>query len=447
MNLDGKGAGDSKNTAPPAQAKAAPTLNHDDARNDERKDDMKPASKETALETPGKRNTVAMVAVAALALGVGVIIARASAPRAAMPPPSAPVAAKTETPSPQDSTVSLRAGAADHNTIEVATASRAVLAADVQLLGNVSYSADHLAIVGPLVAGRVTRLTAGIGSRVERGQVIAEIESAEVGEARAALISATARLQAADANLRRERELAEKKISSAREREMAEAQWAIERAGVRGAEQRLRAIGLSNTDLKGVDQRDDGGRVPIRAPLSGTIIERLVTLGQAVERATDAFKIADLSKVWVLLDLYEKDLAKVRVGQAARIRTDSLPGEVFTGHVAYVVPVIDEATRTAKVRVEIDNAQRKLNIGQLVTAKLLGTSTAASDPVLTVPRTALQRVEGKTMVFVKTPRGFERRAVELGISGGDLVEIRAGLKEGEPVATSGAFLLKSELLR
>jgi len=264
---------------------------------------------------------------------------------------------------------------------------------------------------------------------------------------RAALIGATARLHAADANLRRERELAEKKISSAREREMAEAQWATERAGLRGAEQRLRAIGLSNADLRAIEERDDGGRVPIRAPLSGTIIERLVTLGQAVERATDTFKIADLSKVWVLLDLYEKDLAKVHIGQAARIHTDSLPGEVFTGHVAYVVPVIDEATRTAKVRVEIDNRARKLNIGQLVTAKLLGTSTAATDAVLTVPRTALQRVDGKAVVFVKTPRGFERRGVELGISGGELVEIRGGLKEGEAVATAGAFLLKSELLR
>ena len=103
--------------------------------------------------------------------------------------------------------------------------------------------------------------------------------------------------------------------------------------------------------------------------------------------------------------------------------------------------------RTAKVRVEIDNRARKLNIGQLVTAKLLGTSTAATDAVLTVPRTALQRVDGKAVVFVKTPRGFERRGVELGISGGELVEIRGGLKEGEAVATAGAFLLKSELLR
>lgn len=443
------------------QSKAAPlsaiSTQQSQARNEEWMDDMNPGastSQETpaaapGMDTRGRRNILVLSAVAALALAVGAVVALASVPRTTRPAIAAPstTPAPPETAPAADPAVNLRAGAADRNAVEVAVASRVVLAADIQLLGNVSYSADHLAIVGPLVSGRITRLAAGIGSHVERGQIIAEIESVEVGEARAALIGATARLQAADANLRRERELAEKKISSAREREMAEAQSATERAGMRGAEQRLRAIGLSNTDLRAVGERDDGGRVPIRAPLSGTVIERLVTLGQAVERATDAFKIADLSKVWVLLDLYEKDLANVKVGQAARLRTDSLPGEVFSGRVAYVVPVIDEATRTAKVRVEIDNSARKLNIGQLVTAKLLGSSTSTADPVLTVPRTALQRIEGKPVVFVRTPRGFEKRGVELGISGGELVEIRAGLGEGETVATSGAFLLKSELLR
>ena len=423
--------------------------------NDARKDDMKAADASATRNAPASlrlkrgRPILLIALVAALGGAVGVLVMRAASPRNAMPPSAvvATPAATRDTPAVRDTAVNLRQAAGEQNAVEVKVVGRAVLAADIQLLGNVSYSADHLAIVGPLVSGRVTRLAAGIGSTVQRGQVIAEIESVEVGEARAALIAASARLRAADANLRRERELADKKISSARERETAEAQWAVERAGLRGAEQRLRAIGLSAAELRAVEERDDGGRVAIRSPLSGTVIERLVTLGQAVERASDAFKIADLSKVWVMLDLYEKDLANVHVGQAARLRTDSLPGEVFTGHVAYIVPVIDEATRTAKVRVEIDNRARKLNIGQLVTAKLLGSSTSTADPVLAIPRTALQRVDGKPVVFVKGPKGFERRGVELGISGGDLIEIRAGLREGEAVATSGAFLLKSELLR
>jgi len=404
-----------------------------------------------------RRIEAAIAAAVTLAGGIGIFMAtrRAGDREAGAATTTAPaVATGAEagtgagaTPARRPGEVALAKGVAARNKIEVVPVRRAALAGDIHVIGNVSFSADHVAIVGPLVGGRIARLNAGIGAHVERGQIIAEVESADVGDARAALIGASARLAAADANLRRERELADKQISSVREREVAEAQSATERASMRAAEQRLRAIGLTTADIKAVDERDDGGRVPIRAPISGTVIERLVTLGQAVERATDAFKIADLSKVWVLLDLYEKDLARVRTGLAVELRTDAMPGEVFRGRVAYVAPVIDQATRAAKVRVEIDNSSGKLHIGQLVTATLIGSSTSTATPVLVIPVAALQRIEGKPTVFVKTEHGFERRAIELGISGRDEVEVRAGLDENDSVAGQGAFLLKSELLR
>ena len=337
--------------------------------------------------------------------------------------------------------------AAAKNPIETVPVRPMRLAGDIQVLGNVSYDADHFAIVGPLVAGRMTRLAVGVGAKVRRGQVMAEIESADVGEARGAFISAKARLAAAEANLRRERELAEKHISSAREREAAEAQWASEGASMRAAQERLRAMGLSDADIRAVDDSAVGGRVAMRAPIDGTVIERLVTLGEAVERAADAFKIANLAHVWILLDLYEKDLSRARVGQSVEARTEAYPGEIFPGRIAYVAPVIDEATRTAKVRVEIENASGKLHIGQLMNARLAGNSELTTAPVLTVPRSAIQRVDGKPLVFVKGPQGYERRAVELGVSGGELVEIRTGVRAGEEIATDGAFLLKSEMLR
>jgi cobalt-zinc-cadmium efflux system membrane fusion protein len=115
--------------------------------------------------------------------------------------------------------------------------------------------------------------------------------------------------------------------------------------------------------------------------------------------------------------------------------------------VAYVAPVIDEATRTAKVRVEIDNRQDKLHIGQLVSAKLLGQSQASDASVLVIPRTAVQRLDGKPLVFVKVAAGFERAFVELGAAGDDWIEVRRGLTKGQEIAADGGFLLKSELLR
>ncbi len=217
---------------------------------------------------------------------------------------------------------------------------------------------------------------------------------------------------------------------------------------MRAAAERLRAIGLSNADIDVIDHRDLGGRVPMRSPIDGTVIERTITLGQAIERATDAFKIADLSHLWVNLDLYEKDLSRVRVGQEVEVRADAFPGEIFRGRVAYVVPVIDEATRTAKVRLEFENRQGQLSLGQLVTARIVGDGHRGTPEVLAVPRDAVERVEGRPVVFVADGGGvFRQRAVELGGSGGDLVEIRAGLAAGEVVAADGAFLLKSELLR
>jgi cobalt-zinc-cadmium efflux system membrane fusion protein len=358
------------------------------------------------------------------------------AANAASPPPPTP-----------SRPLALSLAAQAKNPVKVAPAELAKLAGDIQVVGTVAFHEDHFAVVGPLVAGRISRLSAGVGDKVKRGQVIAEIEASDVGQARAELVSAKARFAAADANLKRETDLAEKKISSSREQELARAQWETEQAGVRAAMMRLRAIGLTPADIQEAAKHDLGGRVQMRTPISGTVIERKVTLGQAVERATDAFKIADTTHVWVSLDLYEKDLARVHVAQEVEMRTDALPGETFRGRVAFIVPVIDEGTRTAKVRLEFPNPNGVLHAGQLVTARILADSRLATNEVLAVPRSAIEQVEGKTVVFVKSGEAFERRSVLLGTSGGDRVEVRKGLNPGEQVAVDGAFLLKSELLR
>ena len=341
----------------------------------------------------------------------------------------------------------LTAQSREKNPVKIASAEMARIAGDIQVVGTVAFHEDHYAVVGPLVAGRISRLAAGVGDQIHRGEILAEIESAEVGQARADLVAAKARYSAADANLHRETELADKRISSERERELAHAQWVTEQAGVRAATMRLRAIGLSAADIEGVDRGELAGRVPIRAPIGGTVIERKVTLGQAVERATDAFKLADTSRVWVTLDLYEKDLFRVHVGQEVEIWTESRPGESFRGKVAFIVPEIDQATRTAKVRLEFANPKGALQAGQLVTARIVADDRLETAQVLAVPRSAVEQIEGKTVVFVQTGDGFERRNVLTGASGGARIEIRQGLALGERVAVEGAFLLKSELLR
>ena len=137
------------------------------------------------------------------------------------------------------------------NPVKVAPAQLAKVSGDIQVVGTVTFHEDHFAVVGPLVTGRISKLVAGVGDQVKRGQVIAEIESSEVGQARAEFVSAQARYGAADTNLKRESDLAEKKISSSRERELAHAQWVTEQAGVRAAVMRLRAIGLTAGGRRG----------------------------------------------------------------------------------------------------------------------------------------------------------------------------------------------------
>jgi cobalt-zinc-cadmium efflux system membrane fusion protein len=390
-----------------------------------------------------RRHGWVVVAVAAAAtVSVGVIVrTQRSGPRA-----EAATAGTSHEPGAGALTLPQHAAAADM--LKTVKVERTPVIGDIRVVGSVSPAEDHFALVGPSVSGRIVRLHAGIGDHVRKGQMLGEVESVEAGQARGEYIAAKAAFAAAQANAVRERDLAERQISSSREREVADAQAVSQRSKMRAALAHLRALGFAPHEVSALEQEGtEGALIPLRASISGTIIKRTVTLGQSVERSTDAFTIADLSRLWVLLDIYEKDLARVHPGQRVNLRTDVSVGELFKGRVAYVDPVIDPETRTAHVRVEFENEQGKFRLNQLVTARIIGDTVHAGDPVLAVPNGALQRVDGTPIVFVKKTGGFEKRVVECGISGGDLIEVRSGLREGEEVAMGGAFLLKSELLR
>lgn len=349
---------------------------------------------------------------------------------------------------PAGGQLSLPKPGAANQALKVAKVERTAVAGDIHVVGSVSSAEDHFAVVGPSVSGRVIRLHVGVGDQVRKGQIMGEIESVEAGHARGEYIAAKAGWAATEVNFLREKDLAERQISSYREREVADAQAVSQKAKMRAALAHLHAIGFDAKEVRSLEQEGrEGALIPLRASITGRVIKRSVTLGQSVERSTDAFTIADLSRLWVLLDIYEKDLTRVHQGQRVNLRTDAAAGELFKARVAYVDPVIDETTRTAHVRVEFENTQGKFRINQLVTARIIGDTTHASEPVLAVPSGALQRVDGIPIVFVKKAEGFEKRVVEVGISGGDLIEVRSGLREGEQVVVGGAFLLKSELLR
>lgn len=336
----------------------------------------------------------------------------------------------------------LQASSATQARVRAHPVAKQELALHLSLVGSVAYNPDRVALVGPLVAGRVATLAAKNGTTVARGQLLAEIESPEAGQAMAQFITAGARSRAAKAQLGREQELAQRHISSLRDLEVADAQAAQAQAELGAAEELLQALGL---EAAGVQKRRRG-RVPLRSPIDGIVVARYVKLGQAVERSTDAFLVADLSSLWVELEIFERDLERVHVGQTVELRTESLPGQVFAATVAFVEPTVDFKTRTTNLRLELDNAAHLLHPGQFVTAHV--GDNAAEDRgragVLAVERAAVQTLNGGPVVFVAEHGAYVARKVGLGLRDERWVEVTSGLTEGEQVVVEGAFLLKAQ---
>ena len=185
--------------------------------------------------------------------------------------------------------------------------------------------------------------------------------------------------------------------------------------------------------------------MPVRSPIGGIITEKHAIVGELSDPSKSLYTVADLSTVWVLVDIHEKDLAKVHKGQAAIVTVGAFPDLKFRGRSNHIADVVDEATRTVKARVAVANPGRKLKPEMFATVELALPADAAA--VLSVPEDALQDVDGNKVLFVVDDKGveFKPRKVEPGRTAGGMVEIVSGLKEGERYAIKGSFILKSEL--
>jgi len=330
--------------------------------------------------------------------------------------------------------------------IGVATVTVKPLARNIDVVGTVEFDQDRVAIAGPRLAGRIVQLHVRPGDVVRRGDMLAELESVELARTAARYLAQKARSRAAAANAARERELHRRQVSSAREREAAIAEEEALQAQVVAAEQLLLALGLSKDELPNGAPQRPLSRFAVRAPIDGVLVERSVVLGEAIDAGETIARIADMSRVWVNLDVFERDLAWMRPGLEAVLRVDAFPDLQPAAHVRYIRPEIDPETRTAMVQLDVDNPDGRLRPGQFVTARLK--SDGGGPDTLAIPRDALQLIEGKEVVFVRGKDGsFSVRNVTVGTRGTDDIEILSGVNAGESVAVVNAFLLKSEVLR
>jgi cobalt-zinc-cadmium efflux system membrane fusion protein len=304
-------------------------------------------------------------------------------------------------------------------------------------------NSDRTAQIVPRLTGVVSKVRKNLGDSVTAGEVMAVIESRELAEAKSKYLAALSRMDLAQNNFSRFEGLWKKEAIA--EKQFLEVKNAFEEAQIelRSAKQKLLAMGLSSEYLKNLPNHPDEAltRYEILAPFDGTVISKRITLGEMRKEDDQAFMISDLSSLWVNLSVSQKHLTHVKEGQTVIVSSgNGIPDS--EGTIAYLEPVIGDKTRSAIARVVIPNPDKKWRPGLFVTAKVTVDSVDA--PVV-VSKTAVQKIEGKTVIFVREGEGFESKSVKLGRVNGSHVEIVAGISPGDQYAAKQTFLLKAEL--
>lgn len=300
-----------------------------------------------------------------------------------------------------------------------------------------------------LVGGIVRRVNVELGQSVRRGQTIAVVFSDELAEAQSRYLNALAVLDEQQRRYRRTEQLVEIGAASRQELEETTTRLRTADSSVASLRQRLILLGLAPARVDAIRSTSQiSSEVELPAPVSGTVTERAVNPGEVIAANREVVRVADLSTVWVIGQVYEKDLGRIRVGSGASVTSEAYPGRVFRGRVTYTDPQLDPATRTAQVRVELGNPAQALKLGMYVDIAFAALGGAeATAP--TVPASAVQNLGERRVVFLATPDPnlFIVRAVRLGPLVDGRYTVLEGLFVGDRVVTEGSFMLRAEWLK
>lgn len=315
----------------------------------------------------------------------------------------------------------------------------------VTLVGLVEFSPSRVARIGPNISGRVGTVLVAPGQVVARGAVVATLVGVEVGRARADWASAKARVDLAALEVEREEKMNDAGASSDRSLQTARNEKRQAEAELRAAEGRLSTFGVRGAE------GPVSSTVPLVTPLAGTVLEVNARVGQPVGATDTLVVVGETTEVWLSVDVYERDVAKVHEGDEARVSAIAYPNVTFTGKVDHVDTTVDPERRVLRARIVLPNGDGRLKPGMSAVARVLGapeTADGGALSVVTVPRGAVQTIDGAPFVFVEKAKGkFELRAIERGQDLEGAVEVLHGLRVGEPVVSAGSFILKSEVLR
>ncbi|HEV8138906.1 MAG TPA: efflux RND transporter periplasmic adaptor subunit [Pyrinomonadaceae bacterium] len=300
-----------------------------------------------------------------------------------------------------------------------------------------------------LVGGIVRNVSAELGQNVKRGQRVAVIFSNELADAQARYLTAAAVLDEHHRHHMRTAKLVEIGAASRQELEMATSQLRDAESNLANLRQKLMLLGLSAQRIDSLNSTSQvSSEVNVTTPNAGTITSRSVNSGEVIEANKELMRVTDLSTVWIVGQVYEKDLATVRVGSGANVTSDAYTGQVFRGRVTYVDPKIDPATRTAQVRIELANPRQMFKIGMFVNVAF-GALGVGEKTVPMIPKDAVQIINNQQVVFVATeePMEFIMRPVRLAAETNGLYPVLEGVNAGDRIVTQGSFLLRAESLK
>lgn len=321
--------------------------------------------------------------------------------------------------------------------VTMSVAGPAAIGSSLQLPGEIRFNDDKTAHVVPRVAGVAESVAANLGQVVKKGQLLAVLTSPAVSEQRSELLATQKRLSLARTTYQREKQLWQEKVSA--EQDYLQAQQALREAEIAAAnaQQKLAAIGVNTGTASG-----GLNRFELRAPFDGVVVEKHLSVGEAVQDSTAVFTISDLRSVWAEMKVAASDLPFVRVGEKATVHATAFESKA-SGTVAYVGALIGQETRTAPARITLDNPDGVWRPGLFVNVDL----TASSQQVgVSVATAAVQKIDGdKPVVFVPVEGGFKAQSVKLGKSDAQNTEVLQGLTAGQSYVNGGSFILKSEL--
>jgi cobalt-zinc-cadmium efflux system membrane fusion protein len=353
------------------------------------------------------------------------------------------------------------AQAVSDKAIETEIVTTAPISGVISATGKILVPEDRTAVIGPVNEGRIVKLYAGQGSKVRKGQKLAELESADIDQAEADYLkaladsenakrSAGAEIKLAQQTYDRTKALYEKTVlpgknlqSAEHDLEVAKAtaenNAASTKATLTAARRHLLILGLNDATIDALATKPGlAATFSLNSPIDGTVVERDATIGATVGTDANVFKIIDTSRVWIDANVFEKDLPRVRNGQGVKVTTTAFPGTTFSGRVIFINSVVDPESRTVKVRTEVPNLDGRLKPEMFANVEII---TDVNSQGVSVPQSAVLDDSGKKVVFVAEGNGYKARQVQLGIQNGDRVEIIDGLKSGDRVVTKGNYLL------